>query len=332
MSAKANYFKIGLFVIIALLIIFITVIIFGAGTLFQKRFILETYFDGSVQGLEMGAPIKYRGVKVGEVVDINTIKRFYKTDKNYIIVRMALDPKKTVIEYKTLDEFAEQFVPRIKEQIEKGMRVRMASMGITGVAFLEVDYLKPEQFPSLEIDWEPEHPYVPSAPSKFAEITESLTRITKKIEELELKELISDARKTLHTVTAKVEDVDTKGISDNTVTLLKEVRVTDKRLKQILDKPEIDDIFADTKELVASLREKLPGTIDEARGNVIVLKRTLRRIDSMIASHEYDINVLFDDIRQISENVKQITESLKKNPSGFIFGAPPAKSKPGGGE
>ena len=70
MSAKANYFKIGVFILSAAALAVVGVIVLGAGALFEKKIIMETYFDESVQGLGIGAPVKYRGVTVGSVEHI----------------------------------------------------------------------------------------------------------------------------------------------------------------------------------------------------------------------------------------------------------------------
>ncbi len=77
MSARANYFKIGLFVISAATIGVISIIVFGVGTLFREKFLMETYIKESVQGLDIGSPIKFRGVQVGNVKEINIVGRVY---------------------------------------------------------------------------------------------------------------------------------------------------------------------------------------------------------------------------------------------------------------
>jgi ABC-type transporter Mla subunit MlaD len=67
MSQKPSYFKIGLFVIAACLLLALGIIIFGGGKFFEKKFTVETYFDQSVQGLNVGAALKFQGVQIGNV-------------------------------------------------------------------------------------------------------------------------------------------------------------------------------------------------------------------------------------------------------------------------
>ena len=63
MSAKANYFKIGVFTLSSAALALVGIVVLGAGTLFERSIMMETYIDESVQGLDVGAPIKFRGVK-----------------------------------------------------------------------------------------------------------------------------------------------------------------------------------------------------------------------------------------------------------------------------
>ena len=70
MSQRANYFKLGLFVIGAVVAGILVLLIIGSGRLFERRLIVETYFKESVQGLDIGSKLKYRGVTIGVVTKI----------------------------------------------------------------------------------------------------------------------------------------------------------------------------------------------------------------------------------------------------------------------
>lgn len=67
---KDNYFQLGLFVLAGLGLLILMILILGAGDFNKKTTIVETYVSGSVTGLEVGAPARYRGVKIGSVKSI----------------------------------------------------------------------------------------------------------------------------------------------------------------------------------------------------------------------------------------------------------------------
>src|ERR1700680_4443063 len=81
MSAQANFFKLGLFVIGATVVLVLLLLILGSGRWFQSKVAIETYLNESAQGLEVGSKVKYRGVVVGEVTKIGFTYTKYQLDK-----------------------------------------------------------------------------------------------------------------------------------------------------------------------------------------------------------------------------------------------------------
>ncbi len=73
MSKKVNKTAIGLFVIGGLILLMVGIVVFGSGLLFKRTIKFVLYFDGSVKGLSIGAPVMFRGVSIGAVKDISLI-------------------------------------------------------------------------------------------------------------------------------------------------------------------------------------------------------------------------------------------------------------------
>ena len=77
--AKNKSFAIGAFIVGALLVVFFALLFFSGGRIFSQKERVVMYFDGSVQGLQIGAPIKLKGVVLGEITDIQI--NFQSDDK-----------------------------------------------------------------------------------------------------------------------------------------------------------------------------------------------------------------------------------------------------------
>jgi len=73
MRKKVNKTVIGVFVLGAVVLLLAAVVVFGSGDLFKKTNKFVLYFDGSVKGLSIGAPVMFRGVSIGTVKDISLI-------------------------------------------------------------------------------------------------------------------------------------------------------------------------------------------------------------------------------------------------------------------
>ena len=81
MSEEApRYFRVGVFVLVGFALIVVFVIALGGQALFRETVLMVTYFDESVQGLEVGSPVKVRGVELGSVAEIGMVGAHYEFD------------------------------------------------------------------------------------------------------------------------------------------------------------------------------------------------------------------------------------------------------------
>lgn len=340
-----SYFKIGLFVISATILGVIGVVVLGVGTILQKTVWLETYIDESVQGLDIGSPVKFRGVPIGKVEQIRLTSVEYPTQHSYVLVRIGLSSD--VLAFSRSDEGMAGFA----REIEKGLRVRLAAQGLTGTAYIEADYLDPARHPPLEIDWEPMYPYVPSSLSRITQLSDALERILRGMETVDVERLIQGLENSLTTITKVAEGADFEKLGAQANLFLTELRDTNRELKDLLGSAELKSAFSDgaaaaktareivegaekpVKQLLADLPRaaesvnRMIGRLDEITGDLPEstgqMRQTLRRLNRMLAGQQHDIQTTIDNLRAISENVRELTEDSKRFPSQAIFGAPP---------
>lgn len=329
MSAKANFFKIGIFVISATIIAIIAIVVLGVGTLFKKKIFFETYIEGSVQGLDVGSPVKMRGVPLGNVEEIAFVREKYKFDMSseeyldygqIVFIKISIEPK--------VESTEEEQRTFLVNAIAKGMRLRLASQGITGAAYLEGDFLDPEKNPPMKIVWEPRLHYIPSAPSTITQFTDSVEKILGKLEELNVKGITDGLEKTLGSVNKILNDVKVAKIAERAEQLLVELSETNKRLEPILSDASatmaaVQRITRDTETPLSQSLGKLPEILTK-------LKYTLRRLDNFVSREEQDMEMSTENLRLITGNLRYLTENAKQYPSFLLFGNPPPYSYPGG--
>jgi ABC-type transporter Mla subunit MlaD len=346
MSLKANYFKLGLFVLGAIVAGVVVLVVIGSGRWFQPKLMIETYFNESVQGLDIGSKLKYRGVVIGEVKSIGFTYNWYQQDRpmeqraRYVLVEAQIQPK-LLGGRAGAGDLTEQ--KRVDLEIEKGLRIRLAPQGITGTSYLEIDYVDPPP-PVLLIDWIPGNIYIPSAPSTVTTVVNSLVDTLQRLHNLDIEQTLANLNKLLVTANARIEAVDTKVIaqrtervlaklettldnlatkklSDEGVALLTELRATNAELKKTLANPALQKLPDDAAAAIARIRvivddPNLPKTISH-------LSRTLGRIDRILGGGEADLAVTIENLRQITDNLRDLTEDAKRYPANVIFGGPP---------
>ncbi|MDP8266416.1 MAG: MlaD family protein [Candidatus Aceula meridiana] len=138
MSRKANKKMIGLFAVGALVLLIIGILVLGSGTIFKKTNKFVLYFDGSVKGLSIGAPVMFRGVSIGIVKDISLI---YDSKAGTIILPVVIEIEEGRIE--GTPSFSEP--GGVEKMIEFGLRGKIEVQNfLTGQLMISFDF-SPEE-------------------------------------------------------------------------------------------------------------------------------------------------------------------------------------------
>ena len=325
MEESKSYFRLGLFVFVTLTTLTAVLFILGGRSLFQPTFSFETYFDQSVAGLDIGAPVRFRGVPMGEVTAILTSAAEYEPDvpfgkrRNYIVVRAKVAVSKRQ---------AEQLERDLDEYIKHGMRVQTQLAGITGQETLALDILDPQEHPPLPFDWMPRAPYVPSAPSLTGEIVANAQEFLAKLNKAQIEELGQKLNRLVDDVDQKVGELPVGKLSSEASDVLEDGRATIDRIDGILAKGDVDatlhNLTAASSRLDALLAKP---EIGRTLANVATLTD---RADVVIGDNQYDVRAMVEDLRVTTDNLRVLSEVLKRYPAGALVGGPPEKiSLPG---
>jgi phospholipid/cholesterol/gamma-HCH transport system substrate-binding protein/paraquat-inducible protein B len=292
-NSNPNYFRLGLFVLAAIGALIAVILVFGSGQIFQKTFEVETYIKQSVTGLDNGASVRFRGVKVGQVISVGLTGEIYEKNipltqrKEYVIVRMLIngDPKLLLGE---MDSF-----------VSANLRAKVKTMGITGVNYIELDFeARNTDHPILTYKWKPEYPVIPSLPSPADEIFTGLQKVVTNLSALNLVEtqqkfdsLVSN----LNTILAGSGKGD-QGIAQS----VKELNTLLAKMNGVTSNAELELL---TQELVASS---------------VVLRQ-------MLSSAQGDTATTIENLKQASEQLNELTRIASRSPSTLIWGEPPAR-------
>jgi paraquat-inducible protein B len=186
-ASAANKTVIGIFVIGALVLLMIAILVFGSGALFKRTNKFVLYFDGSVKGLSVGAPVMFRGVGIGAVKDISLI---YDSKAGTIMLPVIVDIEQGRI--KGAPSFGE--LGGAKKMIDLGLRGKLEVQSfLTGQLMISFDFYpdKPVELRGI-LNQYPELPTLPISPDIFAlmnempikEIAKNLAASTKGIDKL----------------------------------------------------------------------------------------------------------------------------------------------------
>ena len=342
--AKTSNFMLGLFVTIGILLGAAAILWWGASKYFQKGSPYVTYFDESVQGLQVDSNVKYRGVDVGRVEQI----------------RVAPDNKLIAVIMKV----------QLQDDVEKNTVAQLKAAGITGIVFVELDRRNPDD-PDLapKLEFTPEYPVIPSRPSQISQILTSIDAVMEKVREVDFQEVFSQGKKELRDLSVQFQQT-AKSIEDffkgpTTQSILKNVESATRRadeslsrMEKILAEGNLERILARTESAVAQMDRTMTrvdkalveanveeamrdvrGVLQESRNALTALKEEIRSMklgDTTLPIKELAENLdrrtrtIGNEFRALSRNLQVASEKLEiilenaaNRPADFIFSGPP---------
>ena len=315
MTSEKRYFKIGIFVLGAVAVLTVAIAALGAGSLFAKKYRVETYMDETVEGLDVGSPVKYRGVKVGEVEATDFVAATYnnKDGRIRLILTFHRPPGRMVVQGSTAE--------RVQSLADLGMRVHLASSGLMGDVYLEVELMDPKENPPPAISWTPQFPYLPSAPSTGTQVTNQVVSILHNLQGMRFDQISDKVITLLDSLDRLVKKLDpaladVHDVATEAGGLLKDTR-------RVVN----EDLGPELKNLLTSTSDRLPATFDKIDGTLDRLSATLRRVDRTLAEEGGSMNDALDNMRAATGDLRDLMGQVKRNPAQALFGEPPPKKE-----
>lgn len=308
MSAETHYFRVGLFVFVGFAVIAATAVVLGGRGLFTREVLMETYFDEPVTGLEIGSPVRFRGVRVGTVSQIGFADDFFDLGpedaarlRNLVVVRMKIVPS----EGDTLSQAPEEAARGIAALVAEGLRFRISSSGLTGTSFVQGDLLDPARHPPMDVPWTPRILYVPSSPSTMAAITSAADRLAAQLAETDIASLVDNLDRLVQNLDRAVVALNVDRLEGEARSLLAELRGTNRKLAQAVDDSQIAALSAD------------------AQASLVELRGTLAQVRRLVDGSEYDLAASLENLRVTSENLREVSDTARSYPSWLLLGEPP---------
>ncbi|MGY4803350.1 MlaD family protein [Teichococcus aerofrigidensis] len=332
-TSRSLYVRVGALILAGLVLGLGFVLFLTGGGFGRQNLVFETYIQESVTGLEVGAPVRYRGVQIGQVSEIGLVNAEYlPTSRNeameafqQVLVRMALDPKRA-----TLDNVEDAL-----QAVRNGLRARLSSQGITGVNYIELDFVNPERFPDRPLPWRPSFPVIPAMPSTVAQVQNLAETVLSRIQQAPLEQLLTDVSAIVSSARTQISDGDLARILHETADTVSSLRV-------MLNATDLPGLVAELRGAAGDLRALAGGpetkaALNNAAAAADELRRSMSRLPTVITALEQtarsarnttqdanaDLGPLLRDLRAVVSNLRDTTETLRRAPGAALFGAPP---------
>lgn len=328
MSKKANPTIIGAFVIGAITLVVVAVIFLGGGKIFRERQTFVTYFEGSIQGLRVGANVNFRGVRIGQVRKVYV--RFDESMLEFdlpVIIELEAGAIRTVAGGSiTSSESGE----RITALIERGLRAQLEMESfVTGQLLIDLDF-HPGTTPVFR---DPKSAYqeIPTIPSDIQLALENMQEIVAKLKDLPVEEVLKNLTAAINGIEKLVNSPELantlKGIDQ--LVNASETQNLSSTLQKTMEK--LDSTASEVKTLVQNIDQQvnpvahdLTQTMDEIQTAVIEIQSTFKKIRADINDEtiRHEISTALNEFRNAARSFRVFVEYLEVHPEAFIQGKP----------
>lgn len=283
MSKQANPVAIGGFVLGALVLGVAGILLFSSDALFKTKIPMVSYFPGTVQGLNVGAKIEFRGVHIGEVVDIQL--DYWQDEGRFAIpVYYEIWPENlNVVGTQANGDDPDEYKRLVQDE---GLRAQLeASSLVTGQYFISLDL-----HPDKSARFFSEDPDVIEIPS----IESTRDRVSSMLEGLRLNELVDQGIAALDAVRALVEDPAAKALAGDADRLL----------------VQINDTVANLEAAIKPILQRLDGTLVEYTSLGKTLSGRVNTLADSIEQTSAEINSLS---REVNAQVRPLASSAQRS-------------------
>jgi len=350
-SIPVNKTVLGGFVVGAIALFVAAILVFGSGQFFKESILRVMYFDGSVKGLNVGAPVLFRGVKIGSIKEISLHWDLQKKEVEIPVVA-EIEPE------------AFKFVGGIRggidpvkshhEMVERGLRAQLDMQSIvTGQLLVTIDF-----HPGTPVNLHKDAPHleIPTIPTTLQQITKTLqelpleemvSKLTSAIESFEkvvsspdlkdsvvnLNLLLKDARKLVQNVDGQVEPL-VSSMKDTMGDTRRLLRDTNERIASVGSSAE--QTLADTRNLINNVNSRvepiqgqLSNALQSAGDAIKRVEETLGEIEKTTKSDSllmYRLTRTLEEFENLARSIRVLADYLERHPEALLKG----KGRPGG--
>ncbi len=328
MSKKINTTSIGLFIVTGVALGVIGLLLFSSSKMFSKTREIIVYFDDSLNGLNAGAPVKFRGVTIGSVKRV--MVHFNQATNDFAMPVIIELEEKLVRERMPSFNYIINDVA-IDERIQLGLRAKLQTESlVTGVLYVGMEF-DPKASPPVLHQLEKRYPEIPSEPTATQQLFANLAS-------LDIKSLQTNLNGLIIRLDTRVSELNMANINTGLTNLLASVN-------RLVSSPDITNALAALRPTLDQYRELgtkvtsrvdpladgLTNTLAQADRALAQIRGAGENLRTLLAPSSPLPNDLDQTLQQLSgamQSLSDLLDFLKQHPNALITGRETPKKQP----
>ncbi len=330
MSKPVNPYTLGAFLVGSLTLLIVAVLVFGGGQFLKKKTEYVIFFDGALNGLNIGAPVKLQGVQIGTVKEISLEldKKFVRIYKPVVIEinpEVLLDGTGKPLQVASSTKERQQNTQLL---IDSGLKAQLQTQSLlTGLLYVEVNFFRGESLRLTGINYK-DLPELPSVPMTVDQLKNTADEMVAKFRQLPIEDIVKDLAVTLK----EIKEIATSDeLKKNRVALAKTLAETEqlvanlnKGLVPLLNN--MNGTMADTRNLVQQFAHDMrpvlissEKTLNTATSVLLESNHALGSVEAL-AAPDAPLWQSLEALRDAAQSTKNLTDYLERHPDSIIYG------------
>lgn len=316
---------IGLFVLGAVALGIAMVLVFGRGNFFAHGKKYVAYFQGSVNGLNVGALVKLKGVPIGRVTDILVQ---YDMRNNRVLTPVVAEIDLGKVSDIHEDRLASH-APGLSELIERGLRARLSMQSlVTGQLYVDVNFYPDRPVQLLGTETMGGLPEIPTIPSGKEEIEDTLQSTLAQVRELPLKETFAATLASVRRIESLLSMPETQASVANLNKTLEELRRVLGHLDSKVDgiAVNVNGTLKDSQALARNLNARVVPLSSATEQALNALSLTLNRAQGTLskvedfADRDSALNDAMREVAAAARSIRVLADTLERDPEALVYG------------
>jgi paraquat-inducible protein B len=318
MSKRISPTAIGIFVVGAFALAIVAIVVVGSGRLFQRPLQFVCMFQGNVNGLRVGAPVKFKGVQVGTVQEIKLALSPSEGEERADIKELRLPviigiDRSMITQRGGTGHALSQ--PGFQDLIARGMRAQLASESLlTGLLFVDLDLHPNAPLNLALVPGKGSLREIPTVPTNLEEIQKQATDALAKLDRIDLNKMVTSITKAADSINGLTGSQDLKDT-------LASLRQTVPNLNQAVTS--LRAALDNANQRITPLAQSLQKSSEEANATMKDTRETLLEVKSSLdpdSPLSVNLNNALDQLSETTRSIGELTDYLQRNPAALVRG------------